>query len=190
MVRVAKRATPGSRFRHRMPVLYQARTEVYRFHPALILVIVVAAILLQASLPLYLPLAPLLSLFDLPLLVVIYFGFSRRNPSTGLLLGLAVGVAQDALSYNPIGLFGMAKTLAGYAASSLSSRVDTDQRHARLLLLFLFYFFHQFVYASIQELLLDQPGDFLSLTVLEAALVNALLGVLIFPLLDRFRQTT
>lgn len=170
-----------------MAVAYQPRTEVYRFRPVVVFLAVFAAILLQASLPLYLN---FLSLFDLPLLVVIYFGFSRRNPSTGLLLGLAVGVAQDALSANPIGLFGMAKTLVGYGASSLSARIDTDQPQARLLLLFLFYHFHQFIAAAIQRWLLGQAADFFSLPVLEAALVNALLGVLVFHLLDRFRKTT
>ncbi|MBI2956925.1 MAG: rod shape-determining protein MreD [Acidobacteria bacterium] len=167
----------------------EARVEVYRFHPAVVVAAVVLALLLQSSLPLYLPFVPLLPLVDLALLVVIYFGISRRNPSTGLLLGLVVGVLQDALS-GPIGVFGMAKTVIGYAASSLSSRIDTDQHHARLLLVFVFHHFHQFIYALVQRLLLDQPADFVSLPVLEGALVNSLLSVLVFPLLDRFRQST
>jgi rod shape-determining protein MreD len=131
-----------------------------------------------------------LSLLELPLLVVVYFALSRRNPSTGLLLGLVVGLLQDALSYTPIGLYGMAKTLMGYVASSLSSRIDTDRAQPRLLLLFGFYYLHQVVYALEQRLLLNQPADFISLPVLEGALVNALLGVLVFHLLDRFRRTT
>jgi len=169
---------------------FERRPEVYRFHPAVLVIAVGLAIFLQAALPLYLPFHGLLSLLELPLLVVIYFGFSRRNPSTGLLLGLTVGLLQDALSYTPLGLYGMAKTLVGYAASSLSSRVDTDRAQPRLLLLFGFYFFHQFVYALEQRLLLAQPGEFVSLPVLEGALVNALLGVLAFHFLDRFRRST
>lgn len=170
-----------------MPLAYQPRTEVYRFRPLVVFAAVFVAILLQVFLPLY---PAVLSLFDLPLLVVIYFGFSRRNPSTGLLLGLAVGVAQDLLSNNPVGLYGMAKTLVGYAASSLSSRIDTDRPAPRLLQVFLFFHLHQVIYASFQRLLLDRAADFLSLRVLEAALVNALVGVLVFHLLDRFRKTT
>jgi rod shape-determining protein MreD len=173
-----------------MAIAYERRPEVYRFHPAVLLVSVGLAVLLQAALPLYLPFQAFFSLFELPLLVVVYFGLSRRNPSTGLLLGLLVGVLQDALSYTPIGLYGMAKTLVGYAASSLSGRIDTDRPQARLLLVFLFYQFHQIVYALEQRLLLDQPADLFSLPVLEGALVNALLGVLVFHLLDRFRHAT
>jgi len=163
--------------------------DVYRFHPALLVGAVLLAVFLQSALPLYAPFPQLLGLIELPFLVVVYFGFSRRNPSTGLLLGLGVGVLQDALSHNPIGLYGMAKTLVGFAASSLSARVDTDPPHARLLLVFGFYFFHQVVYALVERLLLARTAELVSLTVLEAALVNALVGVVVFPLLDRFRRT-
>lgn len=170
-----------------MALTYQPRTEVYRFRALVVFAAVLAAVLLQVFLPLY---VTFLSLFDLPLLVVIYFGFSRRNPSTGLLLGLGVGLGQDLLSYHPVGLYGMAKTLVGFVASSLSARIDTDQPIPRLLLLFFFLHFHQLIYASVQRLLLGEAADFFSLRVLEAALVNALAGVLVFSLLDRFRKTT
>lgn len=162
--------------------------DVYRFHPAVLAGAVLLAVFLQSAMPLYVPFPQFLSLLELPFLVVLYFSFSRRSPSTGLLLGLGVGVLQDALSHNPIGLYGMAKTLVGFAASSLSARVDTDPPHARLLLVFGFYFFHQVAYALVEQLLLARTVELVNLTVLEAALVNALLGVIIFPLLDRFRR--
>jgi rod shape-determining protein MreD len=171
-------------------VAYERRPEVYRFHPGVLVATVGVAVLLQAIIPLYLPFQALFSLFELPLLVVVYFGLSRRNPSTGLLLGLVVGVLQDALSQSPIGLYGMAKTLVGYVASSLSTRIETDRAQPRLLLVFLFYLFHYSVYAFEQRLLLDQPARLVSLSALEGALVNALLGVLVFHLLDRFRHAT
>ena len=173
-----------------MTPIKEARLEVYRFHPLVIISAVVLAILIQVSVPRYLPFVPFLGLLDLALLIVIYFGFSRRNPATGLLLGLAVGVLQDALSVHPIGLFGMAKTIVGYGASSLSSRIDTDPHPARLLLVFGFYHVHHFAYALIQRLLLEQPAELIGLPVLEGALVNSVVGVLVFVLLDRFRQST
>lgn len=162
--------------------------DVHRFHPALLVGAVVLAVFLQTALPIYAPFPQLVTLIEFPFLVVVYFGFSRRNPSTGLLLGLGVGLLQDALSHNPIGLYGMAKTLVGFAASSLSSRVDTDPPTARLLLVFGFYFLHQVAYALVEQLLLARTVELVNLTVLEAALVNALLGVILFPVLDRFRR--
>lgn len=170
-----------------MAPLYRPRTEIHRFRPVVVFLAVFAAIVLQVFLPIH---PPLLSLFDLPLLVVIYFGFSRRNPSSGLLLGLLVGVVQDLLSTNPVGLYGIAKTVVGFVASSLSARIDTDRAVPRLLLVFLFVHFHQFVYTSVERLLLGQAAEYLSLRVLEAALVNALAGVVVFHLLDRFRRPT
>ncbi|MEE8199663.1 MAG: rod shape-determining protein MreD [Candidatus Acidoferrales bacterium] len=170
-----------------MALGYRPRTEIYRFHALVVSLAVLAAILLQVFLPLY---PAFLSLLDLPLLVVIYFGISRRNPSSGLLLGLVVGVLQDLLSENYVGLYGMAKTVVGFAASSLGARVDTDRPAPRLLLVFLFVHFHQFLYASGERLLPGSAADYVSLQVLEAALVNALVGVVVFHLLDRFRKST
>lgn len=166
---------------------YAPRIEIYRFPLVLVVGAVLLSILLQVYVPLYFP---FFSLFDLPLLVVIYFSLSRRNPSTGLLLGCLIGLLQDALSAHPIGLFGMAKTLVGFTASSLSSRFDTDNFTARLLLVFLFYLLHNFIFVSSQLWLLNLTADFLSLQVFKAALVNPILGVLVFALLDRFRRTS
>ena len=69
---------------------------------------------------------------------------------------------------------------------SLLGRAD---HHGLLLLVFVFYHLHQFIYAGSQRLLLDQSAQFISLAGLEAALVNSLLGMLAFHFLDRFRRT-
>lgn len=164
---------------------YEPRIEVHRFPFSVLTATVALAILSQAYLSKYLA---SMALLDLPLLVVIYFGLIRRNPSGALLLGLLVGISQDALSPNPIGHYGMAKTVVGFVVASVSVRLDVERPPARLLLVFFFYFFHQFIYVGIQRLLLGRSGAFVTLTTLEAALVNALLAVLVFHLLDRFRR--
>lgn len=166
-------------------MLREARRELYRFSPGIFLTTVGLAIFLQVHLPLHLG---YVSRLDLPLLAVVYFALSRRNPSTGLLLGLVVGLTQDALSSHPIGQYGMAKTLIGFAASSVGIRLDTEQPAARLLLVFLFYLLHQVIFGGVEWLRLDRPAAWLNLRMLEAALVSAVLAVLVFPLLDRFRR--
>jgi len=55
--------------------------EVHKFRAGAIIGSLLLVLFLQAFLPLYVPKAEIL---DLPLLVTIYFGLSRRNPSTGL----------------------------------------------------------------------------------------------------------
>ena len=87
--------------------------EVHKFHGGAVTAMVVLALMLEAFLPVHLR---WMELVDFPLLVTIYFALSRRNPSSGLLLGMVIGVAQDSLSHTPIGLYGIAKTVVGFTA--------------------------------------------------------------------------
>jgi rod shape-determining protein MreD len=159
--------------------------EVYKFHPGAVAGSAVVALALQAFLPIYFRRADLL---ELPLLVTIYFGMSRRNPAAGLLLGTVIGLLQDSLSRLPIGLYGIAKTIVGFAASSIGSRLDVEHPLSRFLLTFLFFHLHQAVFAITKRLLLAQPEAFLTLPLLLASVVNAVLAVGLFSLLDRFRK--
>jgi len=61
----------------------ESHIEVHKFHGGTILLSLLIAVVLQSFLPVYIARAGML---DLPLLITIYFGLSRRNPSTGLLL--------------------------------------------------------------------------------------------------------
>lgn len=167
--------------------IYRPQPEIYRFPPWLLVTIVLLSVLAQTSLDLYFS---FISLLDLPLLVVIYFGINRRNPSTGLLLGCFIGLYQDALSGLLIGQFGMAKTVVGFLASSLSTRVDTDSATTRALLIFLFYLLHNLIYGGVQILLLNQETQLISWQIVKEALVNPIIGVLLFSQLDRFRKAS
>ena len=73
-----------------MPVTYTSgdQIEVYRFSLPVALLVPLAAIFLQAFLPLRLP---FFSIFDLPLLVTIFFAVARRSQVAGLLTGAAIG---------------------------------------------------------------------------------------------------
>jgi hypothetical protein len=62
----------------------ESHIEVHKFRTGAIIGSLLLVLFLQAFLPLYVPKAEIL---DLPLLITIYFGLSRRNPSTGLLPG-------------------------------------------------------------------------------------------------------
>jgi rod shape-determining protein MreD len=130
------------------------------------------------------------AVLDLPLLVTIYFGLSRRNPSTGLLLGMVIGLLQDSLSGPtvPFGLYGIAKTIIGYLASSIGARLDTEHPAARFALTAAFYVAHQGVMVLTQRILLAQPEPWFSMQLIVAALVNALVAVFLFLLLDRMRK--
>jgi len=150
-------------------------------------VVAVAALIVQASMPVYFP---KLEILDLPLLVTIYFGLSRRNPSTGLLLGMVIGLSQDALSGPtvPLGFYGIAKTVIGYLASSIGARLDTEHPAARFALIFGFFILHPAMLVVVQRLLLAQAGNWFNTNLAVSAAVNALLGTALFMVLDRLRR--
>jgi rod shape-determining protein MreD len=158
--------------------------EVHKFRVVAVIVVTLAALLVQSFLPVHFPRAQML---DLPLLITLYFGFSRRNPSTGLLLGMVIGLAQDSLGRTQIGLYGISKTLTGYLASSFGSRIDVEHPLSRFGLTLAFYFFHQAVYTLTQRLLLAQHEALFTTHMLIAAGVNAIVAAALFPLLDKLR---
>ncbi|HUE42558.1 MAG TPA: rod shape-determining protein MreD, partial [Candidatus Sulfotelmatobacter sp.] len=120
----------------------EAHIEVHKFRGGAIAAATIVAMFLQTAVPVHFP---KFAILDLPLLLTIYFGLSRRNPSTGLLLGMIIGLLQDSLSGPtvPIGLYGIAKTIIGYLASSIGARLDTEHPVARFALTVIFFGVHQ-----------------------------------------------
>jgi rod shape-determining protein MreD len=165
----------------------EAHIEVHQFRGGAIVAATLLALLIQTSVPVYFP---KFSVIDLPLLITIYFGLSRRNPSTGLLLGMLIGLLQDSLSGPtvPLGLYGIAKTIIGYLASSIGARLDTEHPAARFALTIVFFGLHQGLIVVTRRLLLAQPEAWFTMRMGIAAAVNAVFGVLLFMLLDRLRK--
>lgn len=166
----------------------QANIEVHKFYSGTILLTAFLSLVLQAFLHKY---GRWSELLDLPLLVTIYFGVSRRNPVTGMLLGAAIGLLQDALGHDsPIGMYGIAKTCVGYVASSVGARIDTEHPVSRFGLVFLLFHFHQAVLAITQRMLLNRPAAFFTPRLLLDSLVSAAVAVVLFALLDRLRRSS
>jgi rod shape-determining protein MreD len=165
----------------------ESHIEVHKFRGGAIVLATVVALFLQASVPVYFA---KFAILDLPLLLTIYFGLSRRNPSTGLLLGMIIGLLQDSLSGPtvPMGLYGIAKTIIGYLASSIGARLDTEHPLARFALTMVFYCVHQSIVLLIRRILLAQPDTLFTLRLAIGAGVNAIVAVFFFMLLDRLRK--
>jgi len=162
--------------------------EVHRYYSGAVVIVCFLALVFQAFLHKY---GRWVELIDLPLLVTIYFGVSRRNPVSGMFLGAIIGILQDALSHgNPIGLYGIAKTLVGYLASSVGAQVDTEHPASRFILVFFLFHFHQVVLAAIERVLLNHPEPFFTVRLLLDSLGTAAFAVFFFALLDRLRRTS
>ncbi|MDE3196584.1 MAG: rod shape-determining protein MreD [Acidobacteriota bacterium] len=146
-----------------------------------------SALLIQIYLPLFQTLR-FMQYVELPLLVTIYFALMRRSQIRGLSIGMVLGLAQDSLLIRPIGMFGICKTLVGYFAASLGLQFDIEHGLVRLVLCFVFYLFHQFLYWVLQRSLLDQPVvlDVTGMLILGA--INSMIGVVLFHFLDKLRK--
>jgi len=168
--------------------LAETHIEVHKFRSGAIVAAVILSLMLQAFVPVYIP---KFAVLDLPLLVTIYFGLSRRNPSTGLLLGMVIGLLQDSLSGPtvPLGLYGIAKTITGYLASSIGARLDTEHPAARFALTMIFFVLHQGIITLTRRLLPAEPERWFTLHLAIAAAVNAVVAVVLFTLLDRLRRS-
>jgi len=172
-----------------MPIhSYTSRRELeqHSFPPAVTILVPLLAILLQALLPRPFP---RLGVLELPLIITVFFAVSRRNPVAGTLIGAVIGLLQDALTSNPIGVNGMAKSVIGYIAASISLQIDVDNVSTRFAMNFVFYLLNRALLFLVNRRLLGIP-DFHPQWGHEVlyALINAAIAVPIFFLLDRTKR--
>jgi rod shape-determining protein MreD len=163
----------------------QVRSASYPFW--VYIAVPVLALLVQVYLPLFQTLR-FISRIELPLLVTIYFALMRRSQIRGLAIGSALGLAQDSVFQQPLGMFGICKSLVGYFSASIGMQFDVEHAFVRLILCFVFYLFHQFFYWVLQRSLLDQPAVFQIQTELILGVLNAIIGVVLFHFLDKLRR--
>jgi rod shape-determining protein MreD len=165
-----------------------SRREVEQQSFSLVVAIFVplGAILLQVLLP---RMVPQLGILDLPLIVTLFFAISRRSPIAGTLTGASIGLLQDLLTSQPIGVNGMAKSVVGYAAASLGSRIDVDNAATRAVLTFGFSLMQSVLLYLIERRLLGIRGfQLLWLHELLRAGLNTAVAIPLFFLLDRFKR--
>ena len=165
----------------------QREAQISRFKAWVLLLVPLAAILFQVYVPLFFQ---FLAYLELPLIVTIYFALMRRSPIGGLFVGAFVGLAQDSLSKNPLGMFGITKTIIGYVAASVGLRLDVDHPLIRLILGFFFFVFHQFIFWALSRGLLDQQVPFETQRTLVLGLLNAIVAVSLFHFLDKLKERT
>ena len=168
---------------------YTSRRELeqHTFSLAVTLLVPLLAILLQAFLP---KLFPRFSIFDLPLIVVLFFSVSRRSPIAGTVTGAIIGLLQDALTNQPIGVNGMAKSAIGYVAASIGLQVDVESPLTRIVITFGFSILSSVLLFLIDRRLLGLPNYHLLWThELIRACANTIVAIPIFFLLDYTKRT-
>ncbi|MGH9466348.1 MAG: rod shape-determining protein MreD [Terriglobales bacterium] len=171
-----------------MPEIFstsRAEAAIFRFPLLFFPILIALALMLQAYLPVVVHAAVYL---DLPLLVVIYWAVTYRKPRGALLLGAALGLAQDSLSHLALGVNGIAKTVIGFVDASLGGRVDADHPGVRLIVVLVCYLANRAMLYGLERFLLGTPVPWQSGVTVVAAVVNGLLALLLFPAFDRFRR--
>ena len=158
--------------------------EIHRYPAPLYLIAPVIALVLQALLP---RVVGRFTYFDLPLVVTVYFALGRRSPIQGTLMGSALGIFEDALTHHPIGINGIAKTVAGFLAASVGIRIDVENQIIRLGLIFSLSLLSSALYFFVYRFLLGLALEWAWLPELFKAIGNSIIAMALFPLLDRFQ---
>jgi rod shape-determining protein MreD len=113
---------------------------------------------------------------------------ARRSQVVGLLTGASIGLIQDSLTHHPIGVYGIAKTLVGFGASSLGVKLDVESVGTRLLVTTAFYVIHEVLYFLVARGMVRLNLNWSWPHELGSAFANAILGVFLFALMDRLKQ--
>ena len=163
----------------------QREARISHFRGWVLFAVPLAALLYQYYLPLFFP---QLAYLEMTLLVTIYFAMMRRSQVNGILVGMVMGIAQDALAGTKIGMFGIAKTLVGYFAASIGLKIDVGQPFVRLISVLIFYLFHQFLVWLLQRALMGQQVGFEWRHNLIVGGLNAVVGLALFHFLDRLKE--
>ena len=159
--------------------------EIHRYSLLVYTLVPLVSLVLQAWLP---RVVGRYDWFDLPLVVTVYFALGRRNPVQGTLMGAAMGLFEDALSHHPIGINGIAKTVVGFLAGSVGIRIDVDNHLIRVLLNSALSLLSSVIYLFVTRFLLGLTLEWSWLAELLRAVGNAVIALVMFPLLDRLQS--
>jgi rod shape-determining protein MreD len=99
-----------------------------------------------------------------------------------------MGLLQDALAGQPLGVFGIAKSVVGYGASSLGAKIDVENPGSRLLMTFGFYLIHAAIYIGVARGLVGLDRQWMWGLEIRHAVANAVLAVVVFAVLDKFKR--
>lgn len=158
--------------------------EIHRYPLLVYALVPLASLVLQAWLP---RITSPYDWFDLPLVVTVYFALGRRNPIQGTLMGAAMGLFEDALTHHPIGVNGIAKTVVGFLAASVGIRIEVENLTIRFMMCFGLSLLSSVIYLFVTRFMLGLTVEWSWLAELFRAIGNALIALVLFPLLDRLQ---
>ncbi len=121
---------------------------------------------------------------NLVLVAVIYIALSF-GAVTGMLAGAAAGLAQDALAGSIVGIGGLSKTLVGFLVGVLGAQFIVSQTIPRFVMFVGATMLHEIMFEALYALVEGRAFALKMSTVLVQALVNALIGVIAFYIVEQ-----
>lgn len=121
---------------------------------------------------------------NLVLVAVVYVALAY-GPMTGLLAGTLGGLTQDTLGGGIVGTGGLTKTLIGFVVGVLSAQFNLSSTVPRLVMFVAATFVHELMFQGLQAITVGRPFALKWSAVLVQALVNALVGVTAFLLVEQ-----
>jgi len=122
-------------------------------------------------------------LVNLVLVAVVYvaLGFGAV---TGLLTGTAGGLAQDALSGGIVGIGGLSKTLVGFIVGVLGAQFIVSRPFPRFVMFVAATMLHDLCFRALYALAESRPFLFPLSAVLTQAVINGLVGIAAFGVVE------
>ncbi len=121
---------------------------------------------------------------NLVLVAVVYLALAY-GAVTGMLAGTIAGLTQDALAGGIVGIGGMTKTIIGFAVGVLSSQFNLSSTVPRLVMFVAATFLHELMFEGLHAMIGGRPFGLQWSATLIQALVNGLVGVTVFLLVER-----
>jgi rod shape-determining protein MreD len=120
---------------------------------------------------------------NLVLVAVVYLALAY-GPVTGLLAGMAGGLAQDALAGGIVGVGGLSKTLVGFIVGVLGAQFIVSQMLPRFVMFVAATLLHELVFEGVHALIETRPFSPQYSAALTQAVVNAVVGVVAFWIVE------
>lgn len=121
---------------------------------------------------------------NLVLVAVIYLALAY-GAVTGMLAGTIGGLVQDALGGGIVGIGGMSKTVVGFVVGVLGAQFNLSTTVPRLVMFVATSFVHEVIFEGLHALIGGRPfGPQYSAAMIQA-LVNGLVGVTAFLIVER-----
>jgi rod shape-determining protein MreD len=121
---------------------------------------------------------------NLVLVAVVYLALAY-GPVTGVLAGTIAGLAQDALAGGIVGIGGMSKTLIGFVVGVLSAQFNLSTTVPRLVMFVAATFVHEVMFQGLHALVGGRHLTLQYSSTLAQALVNGLVGISIFLIVEQ-----